>query len=371
MTTTTEASLIPTLSGEYYTSYDVFGREMKEIFSKEWICTERAGELAKPGAFRTMQVADESVIIVRSRDGKLNAFLNSCRHRGTPICEDGRGETKRTLRCPYHAWTYDLDGRLIAAPNMDDMRDMDRGQYGLIPVALREFMGYIWLNLDENPVSFEDTVIAQANARFADNDSLAQYSLDDLAVGERRTYEVRGNWKLIVENFYECYHCATIHPQLVDILPEFRDGEASQRKPGHGAAFGEGVEGFTIDGSAGFDLLPNLSEDLDRKYFGSTIRPLLIINLVPDHAIFHRLYPLGPDRTLVECDWLFNADLVASGADLSRSVGLFAVNNLQDFDVCEKAQRGMSSRAYKNGGVFVPLEHHISDFHRWVTDRID
>ena len=125
------------------------------------------------------------------------------------------------------------------------------------------------------------------------------------------------NWKLIVENFMECYHCATIHPELVSVLPEFAGGYAAQYYVGHGAAFADRVAGFTVDGSSGFGRLPGLTDEQDRKYFAITIRPQVFINLVPDHAIVHRMTPLGPDRTTVVCDWLFSPEVIASGSDVS------------------------------------------------------
>jgi Rieske 2Fe-2S family protein len=168
----------------------------------------------------------------------------------------------------------------------------------------------------------------------------------------------------------ECYHCAAIHPELVSVLPEFAGGYAAQYYVGHGAAFADRVAGFTVDGSEGFGRLPGLSDDQDRKYYAITIRPQVFINLVPDHAILHRMTPLGPDRTTVVCDWLFSPDVIASDADLSLSVELFDRVNRQDFDACARTQPSMSSRAYREGGVLVPSEHHISDFHSWLRARL-
>jgi Rieske 2Fe-2S family protein len=184
-------------------------------------------------------------------------------------------------------------------------------------------------------------------------------------------YDVAANWKLIVENFMECYHCATIHPELTEVLPEFSNGLAVQYFVGHGAAFGERIEGFTVDGSAGFETLPGLTSDQDHKYYAITVRPTVFINLVPDHIIFHRMYPMAPDRTIVECDWLYAPDVIAEGRDVEHSVELFHRVNQQDFDACERTQPAMSSRAYRNGGVLVPAEHHIAEFHQWIVSRVD
>ncbi len=136
-------------------------------------------------------------------------------------------------------------------------------------------------------------------------DLIDHYDVAHLRVGRRIRYDVKANWKLIIENFMECYHCATIHPELTEVLPEFADGLAAQFFVGHGAEFGENVEGFTIDGSAGLDHIPGVTDDQDRRYYAITIRPQVFVNLVPDHVIIHRMFPLAADHTIVECDWLY------------------------------------------------------------------
>jgi Rieske 2Fe-2S family protein len=196
------------------------------------------------------------------------------------------------------------------------------------------------------------------------------YRVDALGLGRRIEYDVAANWKLIVENFMECYHCATIHPELTAVLPEFAGGYAAQYYVGHGALFGPGIDGFTVDGSPGMDRIPGITPEQDRRYYAATIRPQVFLNLVPDHVILHRMFPLAADRTLVECDWLYLPSVVAEGRDIDRSVELFHRVNVQDFEACERCQPAMSSRLYANGGVLVPNEHHISGFHEWVGGRL-
>ncbi|KUO14370.1 aromatic ring-hydroxylating oxygenase subunit alpha [Streptomyces dysideae] len=368
--TSLPSSLIATLPGDRYTDPEVFALEQERIFEAMWFCAARASELAKPGQFRTYQVGRESVLISRSRDGSIRAFLNICRHRGAKLCTAESGEVKRAFQCPYHAWTYGLDGKLVAAPNLTSMPDIDRVEYGLINVHVREWLGYVWVCLANTPPSFEEDVMGAVTERLGAAESIESYDIDNLEVGRRITYDVKANWKLIIENFMECYHCATIHPELTEVLPEFADGFAAQYYVGHGAEFGEEVRGFTVDGSEGLDRIPGVAEDQDRRYYAITVRPQVFINLVPDHVIFHRMYPMAADRTIVECDWLYLPHVVESGKDVSRSVELFHRVNQQDFDACERTQPGMSSRAYAKGGVLVPSEHHIGAFHAWVQDRI-
>jgi Rieske 2Fe-2S family protein len=363
-------SLISTLAGSYYTDPAIFSLEQSRVFESMWFCAVRSDDLATPGSFRSVQVGRESVLVVRGRDGALRAFLNVCRHRGARLCTEESGQVKRNLQCPYHAWTYGLDGKLVAAPNLPNMPDIDRTQYGLIPVHLREWLGYAWVCLADEPPSFEQDVQGAVVERLGELAAIDGYDVDELEVGRRIVYDVKANWKLIIENFMECYHCATIHPELTEVLPEFADGYAAQYYVGHGAEFGEDVKGFTIDGSEGFDTLPGVQEDQDRRYYAITVKPTVFVNLVPDHIIFHRMFPLAADRTIVECDWLYSKDVVASGRDVSRSVELFHRVNEQDFEACERCQPAMDSRAYAHGGVLVPSEHHIGGFHDWLTAKL-
>src|SRR3712207_4308263 len=206
--------------------------------------------------------------------------------------------------------------------------------------------------------------------RLGNVEAIDRYELDSLTVGRRITYDVKANWKLIIENFMECYHCATIHPELTEVLPEFADGYAAQFFVGHGAEFVDEVQGFTVDGSEGFDRLPGVEEDQDRRYYAITARPTVFVNLVPDHVIFHRMFPISVDRTMVECDWLYSHEVVQSGKDVTRSVERYHRVNEQDFAASEPTQPAMSSRAYDNGGVLVPSEHHNGEFHEWLTKRL-
>ncbi|HEX8488300.1 MAG TPA: aromatic ring-hydroxylating dioxygenase subunit alpha [Propionibacteriaceae bacterium] len=363
-------SLIRTLPGAAYSSAETFAKEQEKIFEQLWFCAARGSDLAKPGDFRTVQVGRESLIVSRNRKGVPRAFFNICRHRGARVCSEESGTGKRSFQCPYHAWTYDLDGKLIAAPNLTKMPDVGREEYGLHQAHVREWLGYIWVCVADEPPSFEDTVMGAVRSRLGDVESIDRYSVEQLDLGRRITYDVKANWKLIVENFMECYHCATIHPELTEVLPEFADGFAAQYFVGHGALFGEDVKGFTVDGSEGLDKIPGVSDDQDRRYYAVTIRPNVFVNLVPDHVIFHRMFPLAPDRTIVECDWLYLPEVVASGADLDKSVTLFDLVNRQDFEACELCQSATDSKKYAQGGVLVPSEHHIAEFQSWTVSAI-
>ncbi|GLZ54652.1 aromatic ring-hydroxylating dioxygenase subunit alpha [Actinomycetospora sp. NBRC 106378] len=363
-------SLRETLPGRYYTDPAIFAAEQALILEQGWFCAVLAADIPSAGDFETVQVGRESVIVARGRTGAVHAYLNVCRHRGARLCTEEKGSVRRSFQCPYHAWTYGLDGKLIAAPNIASMPDVDRHRYGLDRVAVQEWLGYVWVCLADEPPSFSDTVVADVTTRLGSPDAIVGYDVAGLKLGRRISYDVAANWKQIVENFMECYHCGTIHPELTEVLPEFADGLAAQYFVGHGAEFGEDVAGFTVDGSAGHARIPGVAAEQDRRYYAITVRPQVFVNLVPDHVVFHRMFPLTADRTLVVCDWLYLPEVVDSGADLDRSVELFHRVNQQDFEACERCQVSMDSRSYARGGVLVPSEHHIGEFHDWVRERV-
>ena len=162
----------------------------------------------------------------------------------------------------------------------------------------------------------------------------------------------------------ECYHCSSIHPELVSVVPEFRDGIAAQSLPvGHGSPLREDAGGFTIDGREGMPALPGLTEQQQRAYFAITLMPNAFINLFDDHVVLHRLTPLAADRTEVVCEWLFDPDALAARPEIGPTVELFHRVNRQDFEACERCQLGAESRVYEHDNVLVPVEHHITAFH--------
>jgi Rieske 2Fe-2S family protein len=363
-------ALQPTLPGAAYADPERFTREQAAIFERGWCAALRVDELAGAGAFASVSVGRESVLVWRDGDGDIRAALNVCRHRGSRLCADVTGTVGRGFRCPYHAWTYGLDGRLVAAPQLASFAGGDREELRLVPVHVEKWLGYVWLCVAVDAEPFEQTVVADVVARLGDAAAIDRYDIDRLRLGRRHTYDVAANWKLIVENFMECYHCPTIHPELVRVLPEFARGYAAQYYVGHGTGFADDAAGFTIDGRPGLERIESINDLQDRRYFAITIRPNVFVNLLPDHVVLHRLTPLAPDRTQIVCDWLYLPAVIERGDDLDASVELFDRVNRQDFAACERCQLATTSRAYAAGGVLVPAEHHIGAFHRWVDDRL-
>jgi glycine betaine catabolism A len=359
-----EPRLVPSLDRSWYTDPAVLDAELERFFARRWMLVARAAELPLPGAYLTANVAGESVIVVRQDDGTVAAMLNVCRHRGAQILLQQRGSCGRTLRCPYHSWSYGLDGSLLGAPNMREVIGNARSMLGLQRVRLREEYGCVWINLDPNAPEFDDDTGAQLRARLNSDETLARWELERLTTGHRIAYQVSANWKLIVENFMECYHCASIHPELVSVVPEFRNGIASQALPtGHGSPLREDAGGFTVDGREGLPALPGLPEDARRNYYAMTLMPNAFLNLFDDHVVLHRFTPLAVDRTEVVCEWLFDPDVLAAQPEIRPTVELFDRVNRQDFEACERCQLGARSRIYGHDNVLVPAEHHIAAFH--------
>jgi Rieske 2Fe-2S family protein len=363
-----DQSLTRTLPGRFYHEPAIWELERDRLFSRAWVCVGRADHFPAAGDYRTVTVGLENVVILRGDDGVLRGFLNVCRHRGARVCPAASGHA-RTLQCRYHAWTYGLDGRLLKAPGLHGLAGFDRQEFGLVPVALEVWQGLVWITLAEERAPLRDQLVPQLDSRLGSAERLAPYRIGELAVGRSIEYEVGANWKVVVENFMECYHCAPMHPELVRLLPAFRQGATQEY--GLGTALADEAEALTWSGRAPAPPFPGLPAGHERHYFGLVLRPNVLLNLLPDHVIVHTLTPLAPDRSRVVCDWLFAADAVARpGFDPDDTVRLFDRVNRQDWEVCEWVQAGVRSRAFQAGGVFVPIERKIRGFNDYVLEQL-
>jgi Rieske 2Fe-2S family protein len=333
------------LPGSCYTDEEVYRSELERIFARRWVCSGRGEQAPGEGDYFTAALGDESAVVVRGRDSALRAFFNVCRHRGSRLCEGPPGRFGRSIQCPYHGWTYGLDGRLLAARQMDGVPGFDPGEYPLHSVALAEWEGFVFLNLSPDPPPFEQ-VFAPLVGRFAD------WDLPALRAGARIEYEVSANWKLLVENYSECYHCPLAHPELTRLSPPesgrndlregpFLGGYMTLRHPGGS---------MTDSGQRCRPALGGLAaEALDRVYYYS-IFPNLLLSLHPDYVMAHLLWPQGTRRTTVVCEWYFDpAVRSAPGFDPSDAVEFWDRTNRQDWRLCEQTQLGVASRAYVPG----------------------
>ena len=211
-TVTTYRSGAHTMPREQYTSPAILAEEAERIFARHWNCVGRASRLTKAGNYIVREIAGESLIILRDRGGELRALFNVCRHRGTRICRETHGQFSETIQCPYHAWTYATDGRLIGAPHMQDVDGFEKKDFPLHSAAIAEWEGFVFVNIGRDPQSFDEWFAPMLRR-------LERYNIAGLSVGHSATYDVRANWKLVFQNYSECLHCPMIHPELSTVLP--------------------------------------------------------------------------------------------------------------------------------------------------------
>ena len=335
-----------TLSREYYTSAEIFADEQEAIFGRLWHCVGRAAGLGHRGDYVVSSVGGESIIVVRGRDDVVRGFFNVCRHRGTRLCSDEAGRFTDVIRCPYHAWTYGTDGRLIGAPHMHDVDGFDPHDYRLHEAALAESDGFLFVNVAQAPPAF-DGWFAPLKAR------LERFGLGALRSGHRTTYEVRANWKLVFQNYSECLHCPVIHPELADRIPYQSSANDLTDGPFLGGylELAAGHESVTVSGRSCAPPLSARMDDSDRRraYYYS-IMPNLLLSIHPDYVNYYLLTPLSVDRTRVDSEWLFNFDADrASRLEAGDAVSFWDLVNRQDWDIIERSQLGVSSRRYEPG----------------------
>ena len=360
----------PTLSGVEYASPEVFQLERERLFHATWFCAARADALREPRDAAVVDVAGESIILLRDEEGVLRAFFNVCRHRGSRLCDEG-GRLPRAIRCPYHAWSYGLDGRLLGTPNVAEDEQLPRDELGLVPVALELWEGFVWLDLSGSAPPLHEQF-----TRWGSDDprQWARYGLGELVVGARREYDVAANWKIIVENYNECLHCPTVHPSLVPVVPLYRFGEVEEA-PGEGGSgnrLADGLTSFSTTGRSALPTLPGLSEEDANTFFGVTLLPNLIINYHSDNVSTFHLFPQAADRTRVVCDYLFRPETVAQpGFDPSEVVEFRHQLALEDWDVCRRAQQGVGSAAFAGGGVLPYADRYVHAFHEQYRDMRD
>lgn len=348
-----------TLEGRYYASPEIYDRETERIFLRQWIFAGRTHVLPNAGDYFVRDFENESVIVVRGDDGELRAFHNACRHRGTRICREAHGQFTAGIRCPYHAWTYGLSGELRGVPNMKDDPHFCRDDWPLKPVALAEWDGCVMLNLAPDPVPF-----AEAYAPFLGK--FERWRLGDVVSAHQVVYELRANWKLVFQNYSECYHCPSLHPRLNELTP-YRDSiNDLEEGPLLGGPMRMSKAGgsMTMDGERCARPLPGVAgEDLDLVYY-YTVFPNLLLSLHPDYVLMHRIERLAVDRTRIVCEWLFHPEAMArDDFDPKPAIEFWNMTNLQDWEVSERSQDGVSSRFY-TPGPYLPLESMIAAWDR-------
>ena len=351
----------PTLSGADYTSGAVYDEERERIWYAGWICVGRSEEIAAAGDYLVRDVAGESIFVVRNRGGHVRAFYNVCAHRGTKLLDDDPacGHLGKALKCPYHAWSYDYDGQLLATPNVHEDELFERSDYPLNAVAAGEYAGFVFVSLAAEPPPLP-IALRDSNETITDFD---RYRMADLRVARRITYDVAANWKIVVENYNECLHCPNIHPELVQVVPLYRYGEVwdGETRDG-GNEMRDGATSFTATGTSDLPKLPGLLAEDYGMYYGVFQFPNLMINLHPDAVMSYLVYPRGPDRTTVVSEFMFRPETIAAPSFRPEPVvELWDLISRQDWAVCERAQLGVSSRSYRSG-VYPRKDRLLFDF---------
>ena len=334
-----------TMAREFYLSPDVYLEEQERLFREKWVCVGRTGQIANPGDYFLANIAGESLIILRDQSGQTRGFYNVCRHRGTRLCEEHTGKFSGSIQCPYHAWTYSTDGQLIGAPHMQDVKGFDKRAYPLHDVAIHEWEGFLFASLARDPEPFE-VCFAPIMKCFS------RFNIASLRSARRIEYDVKANWKLLFQNYSECLHCPMIHPGLTRVTPYLSGENDLVEGPYLGGFMVISQEGGSMTESGnpcGITVGTLAGEDLQRAYYYS-IMPNLLLSMHPDYVMIHTLWPDGPERTHVVCEWLFHPDNFADPAfNPDDGAKFWDTVNRQDWHICEQSHAGISSRAYTPG----------------------
>jgi glycine betaine catabolism A len=332
-----------TLPQSYFVSPEIFAEELQKIFATNWVLVGHQSQLAEYGDYFLAEIGGESLIVTKDQRSTIRAFYNVCRHRGARLCEEQSGH-RAAIQCPYHAWTYALDGRLIGAPHMDETPGFNKAEYPLKPVRLGLWEGFIFLNLADGSGSLEKW-FEPLNGKFS------AWNLATLRPAKRIEYDVRANWKLMFQNYSECYHCLGVHPALSKISPfDSAENDLTEGPFLGGFMRIANDKSLTMSGNACALPVGNFGNEDFRFVFYYSIFPNMLLSLHPDYVMVHQLEPQSPERTLIFCDWFFNPEAFSrSGFDPEDAVAFWDMVNKQDWHVCELSQQGISSRAYEPG----------------------
>jgi len=353
--------LQPGLPAFWYHDTEQYRRELEAFWYGRWIVACREEEVPAAGSWRVVRIGTQEILLLRDGGGKLRAFHNTCRHRGSVLCpgESGRFARERIV-CPYHSWTYDLAGKLVATPRRMGTPDFDPARFPLHAVQAACWGGFVFVCLSKPRQSFA-AFLGQLP------DRLGRYNLWDLRIGKRIVADVRANWKLLAENFSECFHCPPVHPELCRVVTAYREAGAwglrgAESRP----EYLPGAATLTMDGSARIPPFRGLrAQDRRTLYIPAMLPPNLFLNVQPDYVNAHLMFPTGPESVRIVYDWLFEPEHMPAGDDLEHYTALWEVTNAQDARNCEWQQRGLHSRAFRRGN-YVPQEFDCHRFAQWV-----
>lgn len=353
-----------TLPGRCYTDPELFRRELEVLYLDSWICAGRAESIASAGDYFLCDVAGESVIVTRTEAGDIRAHYNVCRHRGTRMCAKPAGSFAGRIQCPYHGWTYGLDGQLIGAPHMDHP-DFRREEYPLHRVQTDLWDGHLFLHFGPNPPPLAEQ-LGELPAKFA------PWRMQELRLHRQIVYDVKANWKLIILNYNECLHCPILHPalnRLTDYLGADNEAPASGYIGG-GMGFRGEAETMSIDGKRRRAYLPGLGEREQKIVEYYAIYPNLLLSLHPDYMMVHRLWPRAVDRTQIVCEWYFHpGEMAKPDFTADDATEFWDVTNREDWGISEQSQAGIQSRCY-TPGPYSGRESLLHAFDEYVVKRL-
>ena len=358
--------LEPGLPARWYHDAAHYARELEAFWYRKWVAVAREEELAAAGDWRVVRIGTQSIVVLRGDDGSLGAFHNSCRHRGSVLCTEETGNfARRRIVCPYHSWTYDLSGQLVATPRRMETPDFDMSRFQLFQVAIDTWGGFVFVNLAKDAMPLRDA-LGDLPQRFA------RYRFERLRIGKRIVADVHANWKLLAENFSECFHCPPVHPELCRVVTAYREAGAWGLRGGEAMPeFAPDAQTLTLDGSARLPPIATL-DALERStlYVPAMQPPSLFLNVQPDYVNAHLMTPTGPESVRIVYDWLFEAERLPLGeADLQHYVALWDITNRQDARNCEWQQQGLHARAFQHGW-YVPQEFDCHRFAQWVRGEL-
>ena len=338
----------------WYSDPAVLAAERERIFRRAWHYVGHAGRLPEPSSYFACMTGGLPVVVTRDGGGELGAFLNVCRHRGSEIVA-GAGR-RETLQCPYHAWTYGLDGELRGAPGYRGEPGFDPAQWGLSELPAAEWHGLIFVDgsggdAGELPLAELDAIVAP-------------YEPERLVTAATHAYDSAANWKILTENYQECYHCPSIHPELCRVTPpgSGENYDASGAWIGGWMDLRPAADSMSLDGHSDAVPLRGLSGAQLRQVIYLSVFPNVLLSLHPDYVMTHVIRPLGPGRTRIDCSWAFAPEAVARpGFDPAYAVDFWDLTNRQDWAACEAVQRGLSS-PHAAPGPLAPGEDAVYSF---------
>jgi Rieske 2Fe-2S family protein len=333
------------LPRDAYTSQRVFAFEQERFLAGSWTCVGREADLEGTGAQQAVRVGGAGVLLARGTDGRVRAFANTCRHRGHELLGVGEQTTRRTVLCPYHAWTYDLDGALRVAPGFRGHGDFQPDEHGLVELPLESWHGFLFVNGSGDAPPFAEHVGAL-------DDLVAPYRPERLVPLVSHEYDLACNWKVVLENYHECYHCPLIHPELCQVSPPASGDnfELDGAWVGGTMDLKDHAITMSLDGHSDGVPIPGLDAERLRIVAYLGLFPNLLLSLHPDYLMTHLVEPLDPDRSHVVCSWYFPPEAAERpGFDPSYAVEFWDRTNRQDWAACESVQRGMASPHFQPG----------------------